>query len=215
MLQEKDVLAAIDRLEAGYRGKGSVAALFAPVRAAVADYFQPGDEKLTAAIQYTLHQFALDIMNRTTVYEHNELLPSPPQNFPDGYTDVTKLFTGGGVFLELSKISVEKFNKGYQELDPLGQLPPKSNTYLTAWAQQLKEARAAEVSALAGIASFCESGSYNVGLAMLFENLGGVVTSSGKEALAKKIYRDCGYLDVIQVFGLDVHIPSCIKEGHG
>ena len=215
MLQEKDAIAALARLEAGYRGKGSVAALFAPVRAAVADYFRHGDEKLTAAIQYTLHQFALDIMNRTTVYEHNELLPSPPQNFPDGYTDVTKLFTDGGVFLELSKISVEDFNKGYQEIDPLGQLPPKSNTYLTKWAQQLKAARVNELSALAGIASFCESGSYNTGLATMFEELGGIISSIGKAEMAKKIYRDCGYLDVIQAFGLDVHIPTCIKEGHG
>lgn len=215
MLQEKEALAALDRLEAGYRGKGSVAALFAPVRAAVADYFRPGDEKLTASVQYTLHQLSLDLMNRATVYEHQALLPPLPTNFPLGYALITDVFTGGGALPELNRISVKDFNKGYQELDPLGQLPPKSNTYLTAWAQQLKEARATEVYALAGVASFCESGSYNAGIAMLFENLGGIVKSIGKEELAKEIYRDCGYLDVIQAFGLNVHVPTCMKEGHG
>lgn len=50
---------------------------------------------------------------------------------------------------------------------------------------------------------------------MMFENLGSVISSVGKDEMAKEIYRDCGYLDVIQTFGLNVHIPTCIKEGYG
>nr|DAI35754.1 MAG TPA: hypothetical protein [Caudoviricetes sp.] len=215
MLQEKEALAALDRLEAGYNGAGKVTALFSPVRAAVTGYFKPGDEKLTASVQYTIHQLALDIMNRETVYEHQELLPSPSMNFPLGYTIVRELFTGGGALTEIYCISGREFNRGYQELDPTGLLPPKSNTYLTKWEELLSTARAGELSALGAVASFCESGSYNAGLSMLFENLGGIVASIGKEELAKEIYLDCGYLDVIRTFGLDVHIPTCIKEGHG
>ena len=213
MLQEKEALVALDRLEAGYKGAGKVTALFAPVRAAVTDYFKPHDEKLTAAVQYTLHQRALDLINRATVYEHQALLPPPPTNFPLGYAIVTVLFTGGGAVPEMCSISVEKFNKGYQDIS--GLLPPKSNKHLTKWAELLGAARAGEFSALSVIASFCESGSYNAGIAMLFENLGGIVKSIGKEELAKEIYRDCGYLDVIRAFGLNVHIPTCMKEGHG
>ena len=212
MLQEKDVLAAIDRLEAGYRGTGSVAALFAPVRAAVAEYFKPGDEKLSATIQYTLHQLALDFTNRETVYEHSNLLPPFPTNYPLGYAFVTGVFTGGGAVPEMCGISVEEFKKGYQDIS--GLLPPKSNTYLTKWEKLLSTARAGELSALSAIASFCESGSYNIGLSMMFENLGSVISSVGKDEMAKEIYQDCGYLDVIQTFGLNVHIPTCIKEGH-
>lgn len=211
MLQEKDVLAAIDRLEAGYRGTGSVTRLFAPVRAAVVAYFKPGDEKLTAAVQYTLHQIALDFTNRETVYEHSNLLPPFPTNYPLGYAIVTELFTGGGTVPEMCGISVEKFNRGYQDIS--GLLPPKSNAYLTKWAELLGAARKDELSTLSAIASFCESGSYNAGISMLFENLGSVISSAGKDEMAKKIYRDCGYLDVIQTFGLNVHIPTCIKEG--
>ena len=213
MLQEKDVLAAIDRLEAGYRGTGSVTRLFAPVRAAVAEYFKPGDEKLSATIQYTLHQLALDFTNRETVYEHSNLLPPFPTNYPLGYAIVTELFTGGGAVPEMCTISVETFNRGYQDIS--GLLPPKSNTHLTKWAELLGVARKDELSALSAIASFCESGSYNVGLSMMFENLGSVVSSVGKDEMAKEIYQVCGYLDVIQTFGLNVHIPTCIKEGHG
>lgn len=213
MLQEKDVLAAIDRLEAGYRGTGSVTRLFAPVRAAVVAYFKPGDEKLTAAVQYTLHQLALDFTNRETVYEHSNLLPPFPTNYPLGYAIVTELFTGGGTVPEMCGISVEKFNRGYQDIS--GLLPPKSNAYLTKWAELLGAARKDELSTLSAIASFCESGSYNAGISMLFENLGSVISSAGKDEMAKKIYRDCGYLDVIRTFGLNVHIPTCIKEGHG
>ena len=215
MLQEKEALVALDRLEAGYKGAGKVTALFAPVRAAVTDYFKPHDEKLTAAVQYTLHQLALDLMNRTTVYEHQALLPPHPTNDPPGYAGVMELFTGGGAVPEMCGIRVEEFNKGYQEIDPAGLLPPKSNTYLTKWAQLLRTARTGELSALSAIASFCESGNYNAGLVMLFEHLGDIVKSIDKEALAKKIYQDCGYLDVIQTFGLNVHIPTCIREGHG
>lgn len=215
MLQEKEVLAALTQLEAGYKGKGSVAELFAPVRVAVVEYYMPRDEKLTASVQYTIHQLALDIMNRETVYEHQELLPSPSMNFPLGYTIVRELFTGGGALTEIYSIGGREFNRGYQELDPTGLLPPKSNAYLTKWEELLSTARAGELSALGAVASFCESGSYNAGLSMLFENLGGIVASIGKEELAKEIYLDCGYLDVIRTFGLDVHIPTCIKEGHG
>lgn len=213
MLQEKEALASLARLEAGYTGKGKVTALFAPVRSAVAEYFKPGDAKLTAAVQYTLHQFALDLMNRETVYARNDILPPPPTTFPFGYVGVVELFTGGGAFSEAVEITVEDFNKGYQEIDPPGVLPPKSNTYLTKWAKLLGAARTGELSALSAIASFCESGSYNAGLVMLFEDLGDIVKSLGKEVLAKKIYQDCGYLDVIRTFGLNVHIPTCIKEG--
>ena len=212
MLQEKEALVALDRLEAGYKGAGKVTALFAPVRAAVTDYFKPHDEKLTAAVQYTLHQLALDLMNRATVYEHQALLPPPPTNFPLGYAIVTALFTGGGAVPEMCGISVEEFKKGYQDIS--GLLPPKSNTYLTKWEKLLSTARAGELSALSAIASFCESGSYNIGLSMMFENLGSVISSVGKDEMAKEIYQDCGYLDVIQTFGLNVHIPTCIKEGH-
>ena len=213
MLQEKEALVALDRLEAGYKGAGKVTALFAPVRAAVTDYFKPHDEKLTAAVQYTLHQLALDLMNRATVYEHQALLPPPPTNFPLGYAIVTALFTGGGAVPEMCGISVEEFKKGYQDIS--GLLPPKSNTYLTKWEKLLSTARAGELSALSAIASFCESGSYNIGLSMMFENLGSVISSVGKDEMAKEIYQDCGYLDVIQTFGLNVHIPTCMKEGHG
>lgn len=215
MLQEKEVLESLDRLEAGYKGKGKVAELFTPVREAVAEYFKQGDEKLTAAVQYTLHQVALDFTNRETIYEHSDLLPPFPTNYPLGYAFVRGLFTGGGAVPEMCSISVEEFNKGYQEIDPAGLLPPKSNTHLTKWAELLGTARAGELSALSAIASFCESGSYNIGLAVMFENLGSVISSIGKDEMAKEIYQDCGYLDVIQTFGLNVHIPTCIKEGHG
>lgn len=215
MLQEKDAIDALDRLEVGYKGTGKVTALFAPVRAAVVAYFKPGDEKLTAAVQYALHQLALDFTNRETVYEHSNLLPPHPTNNPLGYTGVTELFTGGGALSEAGEITVEEFNRGYQEIDPAGLLPPKSNTYLTKWAELLSTARTGELSALSAIASFCESGSYNIGLSMMFENLGSVISSVGKDEMAKGIYQDCGYLDVIRTFGLNVHIPTCIKEGHG
>lgn len=213
MLQEKDAIDALDRLEVGYKGTGKVTALFAPVRAAVVAYFKPGDEKLTAAVQYALHQLALDFTNRETVYEHSNLLPPFPTNYPLGYAFVTELFTGGGAVSEMCGISVEEFKKGYQDIS--GLLPPKSNTYLTKWAELLSTARTGELSALSAIASFCESGSYNIGLSMMFENLGSVISSVGKDEMAKEIYQDCGYLDVIRTFGLNVHIPTCIKEGHG
>ena len=111
MLQEKDVIDALDRLEAGYQGTGKVTVLFIPVREAVAGYFKQGDEKLTAAIQYTLHQFALDFTNRETIYEHNDLLPPFPTNYPLGYAFVRELFTGGEAVPEMCSISVEEFNK--------------------------------------------------------------------------------------------------------
>lgn len=95
MITETSIL---EKLNTSYNGSGSVLALFTPVSTSVTTYFTQGKAKLTHDIQYTICQLMLDIQNRKTVYEHQNLMPSAPTNYPTGYEDVRTIFTAEGEY---------------------------------------------------------------------------------------------------------------------
>ncbi|MBR1760251.1 MAG: hypothetical protein IJ741_03625 [Schwartzia sp.] len=223
MRTKSEILARLEELK---NDRADVDELFAPVIAKIEKYFV-GDSQLTHDVQYTLHQLAQDIMNRKTIYENQSRMPSFPTNYPKGYEDVRDLFVGGGAFEEIMAVSIEDFEAAYVYEPPEDEggggeesagtggdggsgenLPPSSNTLLDAWLGMVGAAREGELSGLGAIAGFCEGGGYNGGLAMLFEELGEVISSIGKPELAKRIYVSGGYREVIETFGLNVYIAS-------
>ena len=80
------------------------------------------------------------------------------------------------------------------------------------WAAALNEARAGEIAALEAISSFCEGGSYNAGLAQYFEDPGKVVEAPKPAEIADRVYISGGFKDIIETFGLDVHIPTSVRD---
>ena len=62
------------------------------------------------------------------------------------------------------------------------------------------------------ICQFCDSGGYNAGLAMLFEELVEVVESLSVEGLAQRIYTDGEWYALITEFSLPVYVPTIIRE---
>lgn len=212
MVSEKELLSKLDELQKACTDfTKEVGPLFEPVIKVINEYFKPGDAILTHDVQYTINQLILDMTNRFTVYEHSEFLPVLPKNFPTGYDDIRKVFTANGALDEIQSIGATTFNRGYTYTGTGEQQTPVSNRYLTTWQRQVSNARASELSALSLIASFCESGSYNTGLAMAFEDLGSVVSSMSRTEMAKRIYITGGYKEIIERFELNVHIPSSVK----
>lgn len=212
MITETLILEKLNTLQSAYNGSGSVLALFTPVSTAVTTYFTQGKAKLTHDIQYTICQLMLDIQNRKTVYEHQNLMPSAPTNYPAGYEDVRTIFTAGGALESIMNITPETFNKGYTYTAGTEKTAaPISNSYLNEWKADIETARDKELAGLTAISSFCESGSYNSGLASYFESLGKVVSSIGKDEMAERIFKTGGYKEIIQRFGLDVHIPTSVR----
>lgn len=211
MITRENIVAKINELQSVYTGQGSVDTLFTPVTETVAAYFTQDKAALTHDIQYTINQLILDLTNRHTVYEHQELLPTLPTNYPAGYDDVRDVFTANGVLEEILSIDAAAFNNAYTYNSTGTQQTPISNHYLTTWQKNIAAARSSELSALSAIASFCESGSYNAGLAMFFESLGRIVSAMSSAEIAKRIYISGGYKEIIERFGLDVHIASAVK----
>lgn len=212
MITETSILEKLNTLQTAYNGSGSVLALFTPASTAVTTYFTQGKEKLTHDIQYTICQLMLDIQNRKTVYEHQNLIPVAPTNYQAGYEDVRTLFTAGGTLESILSIDADTFSKGYAYAAGTEKTAaPISNSYLDKWKTAIDSARSNELAGLAAISSFCEAGSYNTGLASFFESLGKVVSSIGKDELAQRVYITGGYKEIIQRFGIDVHIPTSVR----
>ena len=155
MITETSILEKLNTLRASYSGSGSVLALFTPVSASVTTYFTQGKAKLTHDIQYTICQLMLDIQNRKTVYELQNLLPSAPANYPAGYEDVRTIFTAGGALESIMNITPETFNKGYTYTAGTEKTAALIlNSYLNEWKADIETARDKE---LAGLTAFPHS----------------------------------------------------------
>ena len=195
----------------------SAAGLFEPVEAALTAYYT-GGTALEQAVKYCINQLILDTNQRRTVYEHQDVLPKLPTNYPAGYADAREIFTGGDCLTELSTIKADDFVSHFV-YEPTGAgsgqtaaSTPQRNVYLMIWAAALNEARAGEIAALEAISSFCEGGSYNAGLAQYFEDPGKVVEAPKPAEIADRVYISGGFKDIIETFGLDVHIPTSVRD---
>lgn len=178
--------------------------LFTPVVELVKSYFEEISQ-LTHDLQYTLHQIIQDAISRSTIYENQSAMPSIQTNYPTGYLDVRKVFIGDDIFNEILSVTREKFDSAYTE-----EVPPESNRYLDKWIAELKEARAKELKSLGTIADFCESNEWNRGLAQLFESVGEIVSTESLDVLAKQIFVDRGYKEMIESFNLKIYIPTSV-----
>lgn len=210
--QALDFIAALQK-----ESPESAAALFQPVEKALTAYYT-GGAVLEQAVKYCINQLILDTNQRRTVYEHQDVLPKLPTNYPAGYADIRDLFTGGGCLAELATIKADDFVSAFTyETTGTGSGRPavstaKSNTYLTKWAADLSGARAEELAAIEAISSFCEGGSYNAGLAQYFEDHGGIVEAPKTAEIADRVYISGGFKDIIETFGLDIHIPTSVRD---
>ena len=173
-----------------------------PLEEAVASFFAK-DSELEQAVSDALYQQVFDYEYRNTVHKHQELLPAPSMDFPAGYADVRELLSGEGVWQDMASVQTETFVGAF-----VFSSSSAFNPFIHGWVERIQSARAGIVPALGAISAFCESGATQNGIAIHFEEHGGIVSAPTKRETGESIYLDHGYLDIITLYGLDVHIPS-------
>ena len=217
MRKKEDIQREIARLKAV--SPADAGETFAPILEAVEAFFTP-DKELEQEIGACAFQVAFNYEYRNTVYKNQENMPKFSKDLPPGYEDVRELFTAGGVWEEIEAMPEDVFAAAFilpaaggnvSKLDTSG-TGAATNPYLDDWAARITAARAAVVPGLKIINDFCEGAATNNGLAVHFEEHGGIVSAPTRRETADRVYIAGGYLEVIQTYGLAVHIPSYMQE---
>ena len=170
---------------------------FPTLEDAINAYFEPTTE-LEQLVGACVFQVAYNIEYRETEYEKPEVMPKFSEDLPKGYSDVRVLFDGGGVFDEMEEVPDDEFLGNYDVL-------------LLDWTERLKEATAERLANLEAINAFCENDATNNGIAVYFEQPV-LMSQPDRRKIAKKVYIDGGYLEIIKTFGFGTHIPSYLKD---
>lgn len=213
MQKKEDILKEIARLRAASPAEAGGA--FTPILEAVEGFFAP-DKELEQEIGECALQVAFNYEYRSTIYKNQENMPKFSEDLPPGYEDVRELFTAGGVWEEIKGMPEDVFAAAFilqeaggnvSNLDTSG-TGAATNPYLDDWAARIKAARAAVIQGLKNINQFCEAEVTRYSAAVYFEEHGGIVSTPNRREKAERVYIAGGYLEVIQTYGLNTHIPS-------
>lgn len=217
MQKKEDIQKEIDRLKAVSPVDAGEA--FVPILKAVKDFFD-SDKELEQKIGECAFQLAFNYEYRNTVYNNQENMPTFSEKYPPGYKDVRDLFTGGGVWEEIASVPEEVFVAAFIYTTPGGDMSNSDtsevttpvNPYLDDWTKRIEAARAAIVPSLNVINDFCEATATANGLAIYFEEHGGIASAPKRKEIAERVYIKGGYLEIIQTYALSVYIPSYINK---
>lgn len=195
----------------------ATADLFAPLETAVQAYFSVG-VNLSGPLRDVVKYMYNDISRRTTVYETN-WPDNLPTNYPDGYNDVRSCLYD---FAELMAMDNATFFAAFVYETPVtlsndgaAEPVPVSNPYLDRWKANITDATTGDADKIATLAEWCKNSEGNCDLIDLLEDRGKVLSQKSREKIVADIYIDRGVLEIIQVRGIDVYIPTYLIEGGG
>lgn len=229
MRTKEEIIEAIGRLKEASPEEGME--VFAPLEEAVTAYYTASGE-LGQTVGECAFQVALNQEYRNTIFVHQERMPTFSSNFPKGYKDVRELFDGGGAWQEIEEIDEQTFvdafefpagaaegdgEGGASESDTGGddgeggEEEKVRNPYIEDWTARVEASREAIVPGLKAIIAFCESNAINQGLAVYFEEHGGIKSALKHRKIADIIYITGGYKEIIEIYNLDVFIPSYLR----
>ena len=219
MLKKAEILARVSHLED--ISPVEAGDLFSPLRAAVEAFFAP-DSSMNQNVSYTIERVGMDYVNRNIVFEHQERLPSFNANFPPGYHKIGDIFDANGAFAEIMGIEDNPFVDGFYEQAAEGEAgeegggdPVLLHDGITDWIGRIESGKSAALAKVKTLADFCESGSSGFTLANFFEDLGQPVHVPDNKETAQKVYREIGWQEIIDVFGLSVFVPRYLKGVNG
>lgn len=195
----------------------ATADLFTPLETSVQEYFA-ANANISGPLRDVVKYMYNDIARRTTVYE-TDWSDNLPTNYPAGYNDVrTCLYD----FAELMTVDNATFFAAFVYETPTAtagstaEPVPVSNDYLTEWAADITTATTGDAGKILALAEWCKNSEGNCDLIDLLEDRGKVLSQKSREEIAADIYIDRGVLEIIQVRGLDVYIPTYLTtEGGG
>ncbi len=193
----------------------ATADLFTPLETAVQKYFAAGTN-LSGPLRDVVKYMYNDIARRTTVYE-TDWPDNLPTDYPDGYNDVrsclydfTELMTvDNATFFAAFVYETPAAAEGGGTAEPV----PVSNGYLTDWAADITAATTGDAGKISALAEWCKNSEGNCDLIDLLEDRGKVLSQKSREEIAADIYIDRGVLEIIQVRGVDVYVPTYLAEG--
>ena len=215
MRKKEEILQDIERLKATSPNEGREC--FKPLEQAVEEYFTPpeGLEKIVGECAY---QVAYNYEYRNTIFAHQECMRKFGEEYPKGYEDVRAIFDGGGVWDELAEMPEDIFAAAFQCANPSVSDSDTGdatmiNPYLDEWAARVSASREEIIPALETINDFCEKDATNHGLAVYFEEHGGIVSAPTHTEIAERVFATGGYAEVIHAYNLnDIHIPTYIDK---
>lgn len=215
MRTKAEIMSRINELQAvSPSGAGD---LFAELRESVESFFtsSAGMSDLVAEV---IHHLSMDIFERKTKYEHQELVPPfPSDNFPRGYNDVTELFNGGGVWDEIFAVDLRTFPDTFIEEAGGGGDEGGSgesvlkNPIMEDWISRLPASKSTAIASLQTLGDFCSGCGLNYGIAQLFEDLGNRTGSPERVELADRVFITGGFKEIIEAYGLTTLIPSYLR----
>lgn len=177
-----------------------------PVHEAVKAYYAP-DEALRTQVLYIIHQLYGDIVRRHTSYEGGPEPPSCRDDYPPGYNDVTALFDAAGALTEIMTTEPTAFAASVT----VGEDGTAASPLAEDWAARISAARAREMAALNVLLNFCKSGGFECGLYVAFEEYEKVEMPLKKPDLARLIYLDKGFAELIETMRLSIRLPSYLR----
>ena len=221
MKTKAEILQDVSRLKAASPSEGRKC--FAELEEIIAEYFAPQDnmERIVGECAY---QLAYNYEYRNTVYANQEVMGKFSEDYPRGYEDVRDVFDGGGVWEELAAMPEDKFAAAFKpvtgsvsESDTGGATAATTmtNPYLEDWTVRAYESWMAILSELGAIINFCEEDATNNGLAVYFEEHGGIISAPTRKEIAERVFVTGGYAEVICAYGLNIHIPTYIASQNG
>ena len=216
LYSQTEVSAKITALKAYSAAQDPLTAdLFTPLETAVTAYFNASGN-LAAPLRDVVKYMYNDIARRTTVYE-TDWPDNLPTDYPAGYNDVRGCIYD---FTELMTVDNATFFAAFVYETPTAPADggaaepvPVSNDYLTDWEADITAATTADINEVAALAEWCKNSEGNCDLIDLLEDRGKVLSQKSREEIAADIYIDRGVLEIIQVRGVDVYVPTYLAEG--
>lgn len=213
METQSSVLLKIDELVAYVKSQGKdadkMSNLMAPLVAAVILYY---DEDITPSVTKAIEAITHGSIRTGIIYTDGSSAGggSTP---PAGWSDVRSIFND--VDKSLMSTSNEVFNASINEVTPpvadgeSAAEPYYESSLVNTWINEYNAAGTSVISSLAAIAQYGNT----IGLGDSIQNLlepKEVKTVPSLVDIAKDIYLDKGYKELIQTRGLDIYIPSTI-----
>lgn len=177
-----------------------------PIYDAVTAYYAP-DDALRTQVLYIIHQLYGDIVRRHTSYQGGPEPPPCREDYPPGYDDVTALFDAAGALTEIMATEPVVFAASVT----VGEDGTVASPLTEDWAARIDAARAAEMAALEALLNFCKSGGFEGGLYVAFEEYEKVEMPLKKPDLARMIYLDKGFAELIEAMNLSIRLPSYLR----
>ena len=210
METQSSVLLKIDELVAYAKSQGKdadkMSNLMTPLVAAVILYY---DEDITPSVTKAIEAITHGSIRTGIIYTDGSSAPAGSTP-PAGWSDVRSIFNN--VDKSLMSTTKEAFNASIHEVTPPADGESAAEPYyesnlVNTWISEYSAAGTSVINSLAAIAQYGNS----VGLGNSIQNLlepKEVKTVPSLVDIAKDIYLDKGYKELIQTRGLDIYVPT-------